>query len=308
MQVHVPFGIKPFVDIPYVHYFLPYTAFCCTCYAIVCTAQAYYHSCNQVLSPVTDVVILYSRAVWQAASRQCVSTCTQLRCAGSALMVLIISLTTVVLHLAATATCLIFLVVTEALLLSLWLVPVLGPLVGAGCLHKSVRTWWTHPATQERYRHITAAVRRQQQTAIQAFTFHKQATLRQVASDIPVRVQRTTSAITLCIREILLNFVSSKLFQKRRCCVICLQDTPISDILQLENCNHSYCKACVAMHLQVKLRDKQAHVLRCPVPGCTGAFAMQQCQDALLHDTVVRTCFVHEPQQNEICGLLSLPF
>ena len=99
VQVRLPFGTKAFHGIRYVISILPYTALCW--------------------------------AVWQAGFWLRVATCTRLRCAGFALIVLIISFTTAALHLLAKATCLVVLAIRTAVLIHLWLAPALGPLIVA---------------------------------------------------------------------------------------------------------------------------------------------------------------------------------
>lgn len=100
------------------------------------------------------------------------------------------------------------------------------------------------------------------------------------------RLQSRRSA-TAPTGQTMLPFLSCKLRERQSPCMICLQDMANSRLLQVQQCGHGYCKFCVATHLQVKLRNNQHDMLRCPFPECTGEFAVLQCQQALLQDIAV---------------------
>ena len=90
-------------------------------------------------------------------------------------------------------------------------------------------------------------------------------------------------------RQVVLDLLTFRLPERRSSCLICLEDIGISKMLHLEDCSHSYCKACTAMHLQTKLRDDQHDILRCPFPQCTAMFIVVQSQELLSCDAMVNT-------------------
>lgn len=66
-----------------------------------------------------------------------------------------------------------------------------------------------------------------------------------------------------------------------RACTICLESLPQRRMVHVEGCSHSYCKACLATHLQTRLENNRHDMLRCTAPGCTASFSVAQCDTAL---------------------------
>lgn len=54
-------------------------------------------------------------------------------------------------------------------------------------------------------------------------------------------------------------------------CTICWETVPKQQMVCVEPCSHSYCKTCVATHLQTRLENNRNDMLRCPALGCTAA-------------------------------------
>lgn len=146
------------------------------------------------------------------------------------------------------------------------------------------------------FRSSAAVNHQQQQTAVQAFRSSIQTFLQTLRSGIRHKRLKTTGPSTHqhdtslpSMKQAVLGLLSFKWLGREVPCLICLEDIAISKILHLEGCDHSYCMACTAMHLQTKLRDDQHDILCCPFPECTSVLTVVQSQALLSHDAAVIT-------------------
>ncbi|EXB98576.1 putative E3 ubiquitin-protein ligase rbrA [Morus notabilis] len=62
-------------------------------------------------------------------------------------------------------------------------------------------------------------------------------------------------------------------------CVICLEDTDISQIFSVNGCKHRYCFSCMKQHVETKLRE--ALVPKCPHHGCKSELDVDSCEKFL---------------------------
>ncbi|KAK7341783.1 hypothetical protein VNO80_24722 [Phaseolus coccineus] len=62
-------------------------------------------------------------------------------------------------------------------------------------------------------------------------------------------------------------------------CVICLEDTDVSQIFSVDECQHRYCFSCMKQHVEVKLLH--GIVPKCPHEGCKYELLVDSCQKFL---------------------------
>lgn len=62
-------------------------------------------------------------------------------------------------------------------------------------------------------------------------------------------------------------------------CVICLEDTDVSQIFAVDGCLHRYCFSCMRQHVEVKLLHGM--VPRCPHEGCKTDLSVSSCSKFL---------------------------
>lgn len=62
-------------------------------------------------------------------------------------------------------------------------------------------------------------------------------------------------------------------------CVICLEDTDISQIFSVNGCKHRYCFSCMKQHVETKLRE--ALVPKCLHHGCKSELDIDSCEKFL---------------------------
>jgi hypothetical protein len=62
-------------------------------------------------------------------------------------------------------------------------------------------------------------------------------------------------------------------------CVICFEDTNITDIFAVDSCNHRYCFSCMRQHVEMKLRIGMTP--ECPHEGCNSKLEIESCQKFL---------------------------
>ncbi|XP_062082007.1 E3 ubiquitin-protein ligase RSL1-like [Humulus lupulus] len=62
-------------------------------------------------------------------------------------------------------------------------------------------------------------------------------------------------------------------------CVICMEDTDVSQIFSVKSCLHRYCFPCMKQHVEVKLREAQ--MPKCPHEGCNIEIDIDSCENFL---------------------------
>ncbi|CAJ1979356.1 unnamed protein product [Sphenostylis stenocarpa] len=62
-------------------------------------------------------------------------------------------------------------------------------------------------------------------------------------------------------------------------CVICLEDTDVSQIFSVDRCQHRYCFSCMKQHVEVKLLH--GILPKCPHEGCEYELLVDSCQNFL---------------------------
>ena len=98
------------------------------------------------------------------------------------------------------------------------------------------------------------------------------------------------AALIFCLRQLLGALDQLSVFlMPRHClpCTICLESIPQRQMVCAEGCTHSYCKTCLAIHLQTRLENNRRDMMRCAAPGCKASFSVAQCRPALRHNRPV---------------------
>ncbi|PON35097.1 E3 ubiquitin ligase RBR family [Trema orientale] len=72
---------------------------------------------------------------------------------------------------------------------------------------------------------------------------------------------------------------SSRIKDLNETCVICMEDTDVSQIFSAKVCLHRYCFSCMKQHVEVKLREAQ--IPKCPHEGCKTELDIDSCENFL---------------------------
>jgi len=75
--------------------------------------------------------------------------------------------------------------------------------------------------------------------------------------------------------------LDDELQDKRYLCPICDEQYLINEIYLLDNCNHKYCRQCLEMMLQLKIKEGQTQNIRCPNPSCNSQIDYTQIKQLL---------------------------
>ncbi|KAJ7980959.1 RBR-type E3 ubiquitin transferase [Quillaja saponaria] len=67
-------------------------------------------------------------------------------------------------------------------------------------------------------------------------------------------------------------------------CVICLEDTDVSQMFSVDGCQHRYCFSCMKQHVEVKLLHGM--IPKCPHEGCNSELHVEGCRKFLTNKSI----------------------